>query len=381
MIYLDNAATTWPKPPVVIEAMEKVLTQMGANPGRAAHGMALMASRTIVKARESIARLFNIPDASCIVFGPNATFALNQAIKGFLKPGDHVVTTSMEHNSVFRPLWSLQKQGVKISIVQCSETGQLDVEKLEKALQPNTALIVMTHASNVTGTLLPVKEVGEVATARGVKLLLDAAQTAGVYPIDVQELHIDMLAFPGHKGLLGPQGTGGLYVREGIELIPLLEGGTGGNSESPEQPQVMPDRLESGTHNTAGIAGLGAAVDYIMEQTVDKVRRHERELVAHFLDGVKKIPGITIYGPQNPEQKVGVVSLNVANADCGEIGYLLDHVYGIGVRTGLHCAPNAHRTIGTLESGTVRVSFSYFNTHDDVEHCLKALSEIAGNLG
>ena len=300
MIYFDNAATSWPKPPCVAEAMARFLAEVGANPGRAGHRLAVEAARLVYGAREAVAELFHAPDPLRVVFGANATDALNLALLGLLRPGDHVVTSSVEHNSVMRPLRALEAQGVAVTVVPCSAAGELGVAALEAALVPATRMIVLTHASNVCGTLLPVEEVGRLARRRGVLFLLDAAQTAGAVPIDVEAQAIDLLAFSGHKSLCGPMGTGGLVIGERVDvtaLTPLKYGGTGSRSEREEQPEFLPDRCESGTPNAVGLAGLAAAVRWVQERGVERVRDHERGLTAELLAGLSAIPGALVYGP------------------------------------------------------------------------------------
>ncbi len=381
MIYLDNAATTWPKPPGVLQAMEKCLTQLGANPGRAGHRMALQAGRLIYETRELLAGLFGVKNPLQIAFTLNATEALNQALRGLLAPGDHIITSSMEHNSVSRPLHFLQGQGIEVTKIPATPEGGIVVAEVEKSIKENTKALVMTHASNVSGTIFPVKEIGEIARKNNVFFIVDAAQTAGTHEIDVEKMQIDLLAFPGHKGLFGPQGTGGLYVREGIILTPLKYGGTGSSSEFPEQPDVYPDRLESGTPNTVGIAGLGAGVKFILETGLDKIRSHEEQLTDMMLEELKHVPGIKIYGPANSKQQAPVISVNFDRQDSGQIGFVLDQAFEIACRAGLHCAPDAHRSLGTFPQGTVRFSFAYFNTEEDVRQTVAALKQIAREMG
>lgn len=380
MIYLDNAATTFPKPEAVYQAVDQCMRGFGANPGRSGHKMALDAGRAIYKTRELLCRLFNIDNPMQVIFTSNATDSLNLALKGVLKAGDHVITTSMEHNSMIRPIMSLKEIGVEHTVVQCSETGELDPEKIRAAIQQNTKLIAMTHASNITGTLMPVAKIGKIAKEKGVLLLVDAAQTAGIYAIDVEEMQIDLLAAPGHKGLMGPQGTGILYIRDGIELRHMKEGGTGSKSESLLQPEIIPDRYESGTPNTPGIAGLGAGIEFILSTGLDNIRKHEEDLTAHMLSELKKIQGIKIYGPQDHIKQAAVISINIGEEDSSEVSYVLDKVFKVAVRSGLHCAPLAHQTIGTFEQGTVRFSIGYFNTREDIDKAIEALKKICEEL-
>lgn len=380
MIYLDNAATTYPKPDKVYDAVIDCMKNYGANPGRAGHKLAIAAGRIIYEARENVSKLFNIDNPMNIIFTHNATDSLNLAIKGILKNGDHVITTSIEHNSVIRPIKALEDIGVENTIVTCDKYGQLNYEDIEKAIKPNTKLIVTTHASNVCGTLVDIDKVGDIAKEHNVLYLVDASQTAGIYDIDVKKQNIDMIAIAGHKGLLGPQGTGVLYIKEGIKLKQLKEGGTGSRSEELTQPNIFPDKYESGTHNTPGLAGLSEGVKFIIEKGIDNIRHHEEELTQYFIDELKNIPNVKIYGPKDSKKQAAVVSINIGNIDSGEISYILDDVYSIATRSGLHCAPLAHKTIGTFEQGTVRFGIGYFNTKDDINKALNALKDIVNEL-
>lgn len=375
MIYLDNAATTFPKPDVVYDAVMDCMKNYCANPGRAGHRLSLRAGREIYDTRENLAKLFNIDNPMNIIFTSNATESLNLAIKGLLKTGDHVITTSMEHNSVIRPIMALEKIGVENTIVDCNEEGFLDINNLEKAIKPNTKLIVTTHASNVFGTLIDIKEVGLVAKKNNITYLVDASQTAGVYDIDVKDMNIDILATAGHKSLLGPQGVGILYIKEGIDLDTLKEGGTGSQSEHLFQPQMLPDKYESGTHNTPAIAGLNAGVKYILDN-IDDIRRKEEELCEYMLSRLDEIKDIKIYGTKDIKKRVPVISINIADVDSGEITFILDSKYDIATRSGLHCSPLAHKTVGTIKQGTVRFSIGYFNTKDDIDRVIDALKKI-----
>jgi cysteine desulfurase family protein len=324
----------------------------------------------------NLADLFHVDDPSRIVFTKNVTEALNVAIRALLRPGDHVVTTGVEHNSVMRPLRHLESQGVKLTIVPCSHGGMPDLNRLGSALQAPTRLVVATHASNVIGNVLPLEAIISLAHRAGVPVLVDAAQTAGAYPIDVSAMEIDLLAFTGHKSLYGPTGTGGLCFGSEIDLEPLIRGGTGSASELEVQPEFLPDRLESGTLNMVGIAGLSAGVQFILEHGVEAIQNHERDLTHRFLQGVSHLPGVTIYGPQTVEQKIGVVSFNVEGASSSDVGLILDHTFNIMCRIGLHCAPAAHSTIGTYPSGTVRFAWSYFTTSDEIDAGVDALKTI-----
>jgi cysteine desulfurase family protein len=375
-VYLDNAATSYPKPEVVYTAMDHYGRTVAGSPGRAEHQGAAEATRVVNEARGQLARLFNAPDPSRVVFTANATHALNLALKGLLRPGDHVVTSSVEHNAVWRPLKALEREGVELSAVACTPTGLLDPASVAAALRRNTRLIVVTHGSNVLGTVLPISELGEVAHRHGLPLLVDAAQTAGVYPIDVEAMGVDLLAFTGHKGLLGPTGTGGLVLGSGIDLEPLLLGGTGGDSSLESMPPGMPEHLEAGTLNGVGIAGLSAGVGFLLEKGVESVRRHEVELTAHLLEGLAALEGVTVYGPPDPEARTAVVSINLEGCEPEQVSRVLDEVYDVATRAGLHCAPQAHRTMGTLERGALRLSAGYFTTHKEIDYLLGCLREI-----
>ena len=377
MVYFDNAATSYPKPERVYETIMTAMREYGANPGRSGHKMALKTSREIYETRELIGKLFNIDNAMNIIFTFNATESLNMGIKGILKPGDHVITTSMEHNSVLRPIKYLERFGVESTIVKGDKQGRILASDIEKSIKPNTKLIVNTHVSNLTGTIMPIEQIGKIAKNNGITYMVDAAQSAGVYDIDVAKMNIDLLAFPGHKGLLGPQGTGGLYIRDKLELVGLIQGGTGSASHSLDQPSITPDKFESGTPNAPGIIGLGAGIDYILHRGISNIREYEEELTMHFIEEASKVDGVILYGPLNKEEQGGVVALNIKDADSSEVSYILDQEYDIAVRPGLHCAPLAHKTIGTLEQGVVRFSFGIFNSHEEIDYCIKALKEIA----
>lgn len=377
MIYLDNAATSFPKPEQVYDAINKTMREFGANPGRSGHRMALEAGRIIFETRELLCKLFNIDNPMNIIFTYNATDGLNLGIKGFLKPGDHVITSSMEHNSVLRPIKALEKIGVEATIIQCDSAGSINISDIEDSIKKNTKLIVTTHASNVIGTIFPVKKIGDLAKKYGISYMVDAAQSAGVYDIDVKDMNIDMLVFPGHKGLLGPQGTGGIYIREGLQITQMKEGGTGSKSNLLTQPEILPDKFESGTPNTPGIAGLGAGIKYILNRGLEDIRNHEKNLTQYFLEELKKIDNVKIYGPCDAEKQAAVVSINIGDEDSSEVSYILDKGFNIAVRPGLHCAPLAHKTIGTFEQGVVRFSIGAFNTFEEIELAVKAIKEIA----
>jgi cysteine desulfurase family protein len=380
MIYFDNAATSWPKPPGVVEAMVHFMEEVGANPGRSGHRLSVEAGRIVYEAREAVAELFNIEDPLRIAFGYNVTEGLNLALCGYLQPGDHVITSSMEHNSVMRPLRALEREGVELTVVACSPEGFLDPVHVEAVIQPNTVMVVLNHASNVVGSLLPVAEVGRICRQHDLLLLVDAAQTAGAYPIDVEADHIDLLGFTGHKALCGPMGTGGLYIGPRVDLErlePLKRGGTGSRSEMEEQPDFLPDMCESGTANTVGLAGLGAGARFVLEQGVEKIRRHEEALTAQLIEGLKTVPGVIVYGGHDATCQMATVSFNVAGLEPSEVGLQLDEEYGILCRVGLHCAPSAHKTIGTFPTGTVRFALSYFSTVEEVEIAVRAVCEMA----
>lgn len=379
MIYLDNAATSYPKPPQVIEAVTRCLTEQGANPGRGAYPMALAASRVIFEAREALAQLIGASDSADVIFTLNATDGLNAALKGLLHPGDHVVTSAIEHNSVSRPLSALADGGVTVDVARCAPDGTIDLAHLDSLVRPNTRLVVTLHASNVLGTILPVREIGAIAKRHGVLYVLDAAQTAGSVPLDVAELGADVVAFSGHKGLLGPMGTGVAWISPKIEMRELRQGGTGGESERTSQPTSRPDRYESGTPNTPGIAGLGAAVRFVMEQGVDAIAEHESALAQKLLAGLASIDGVVVYGPAPGVPRVPVVAINVAGVDAHEVAFLLDKEYQIAARSGLHCAPTAHNAMGTLETGALRFGVGFFNTEEEIDTVLGAIGRIAAD--
>ena len=377
MIYFDNAATTMVKPRCVIEAVTQAMQHMG-NSGRGTHGASLGAARTIYDTRKLLADFFNAEKATRIAFTANSTESLNIAIKGLFAPGDHVISTVLEHNSVLRPLYELEKKGVRVTYAECDEKGAIRPEDILKYVDSSTRGIVCTHASNLTGNMIDIARVGAAARKAGIIFVVDASQTAGVIPIDVQEMNIDVLCFTGHKGLLGPQGTGGLYVREGVEIRPLLSGGSGVQTYSREHPREMPTALEAGTLNGHGIAGLHAAVEYIMETGIDNIRSAERELMLRFYNGAKEIPGVRIYGDFDTEERCPIVTLNLRDYDSGEVSDELAFGYEIATRPGGHCAPMMHRALGTVSQGAVRFSFSSFNTADEVDTALDALRDLAG---
>lgn len=376
MIYLDNAATTLRKPQCVTDAVVAAMNTMG-NPGRGAHGNALSASRVVYDARCKIAELFGCKRADHVVFTSNSTEALNIAISGIFMPGDHVITTDLEHNSVLRPLYRLEKEGVlSLSFVPADKMGRPDYAAFESLIQENTKAIVCTHASNLTGNMIDLGRVGNICRDHDLMLVVDASQTAGAIPIDMGEMNIDILCFTGHKGLLAPQGTGGLCIREGVEIRPFKVGGSGIHSYDKEQPEDYPTRLEAGTLNSHGIAGLSAALDYLKEVGIDTIRSHEMGLMNRFYSGVSQIPGVTVYGDfESP--RTAVVTLNIGNEDSAYISDILVEDYDIATRPGAHCAPRMHEALGTVEQGAVRFSFSWFNTMEEVEAAIAAVAELA----
>jgi len=379
LLYFDNAATSWPKPEETGAAMNRYLREIGGSPGRSGHRVSIEAGRIVLEAREAMAQLFGVNDPSRIVFTKNATEALNIAFRGLLNAGDHVITSSMEHNSVMRPLRTLEGEGVEVSVLPCSVRGELDPETIPPAIRPNTKAIILTHASNVTGTILPIGEAGRVAREHGLVLIVDAAQTAGILPIAVEAMGIDLLAFTGHKSLFGPPGTGGLYIREGMEarIRPLMTGGTGSRSEFEEQPLFLPDKFEAGTPNTIGLAGLAAGVSWVLARGVESIRAREEALAGRFIRGLREIPGIDLYGPADPSQRIAIVSFNIEGLSPSEASQELDERFSIMSRPGLHCAPAAHRTIGTFPRGTVRFGFGLFNREVEIDAALEAVRSLA----
>ena len=376
MIYFDNAATTMRKPDCVIDAVTRAMCSLG-NSGRGVHSGALSASRIIYDTRVALAQLFGAESPERIAFTANSTQALNIAIKGVLNPGDHVITTALEHNSVLRPLYELEDRGVELTILPADSLGNIRYEDFEKELRPNTKAVVTTHGSNLTGNLLDIGAIGAIAKKQGLIYIVDASQTAGVFDMDMQKMNVDILCFTGHKGLLGPQGTGGLYVREGVEIRPLLSGGSGVQTYLRSHPPQMPTALEAGTLNGHGIAGLGAAVRYIQETGMDVIRAKEQELMWDFYSQVQQIPGITVYGDFSTPNRCAIVSLNVRDYDSGEVSDALSSQYGIATRPGAHCAPLMHKALGTVEQGAVRFSFSHYNTKEEINIAVSALRELA----
>ena len=376
MIYLDNAATTLVKPQPVIDAVVKAMNSMG-NAGRGAHSNSLSASRVVYDTRCKLAKLFGCKRPDHVIFTCNSTEALNIAINGIFNPGDHVITTDLEHNSVLRPLYRLEKEGtIQLSFVRADEQGRPCYADFEALIQPNTRAIVCTHASNLTGNVIDLIRVGQIAKAHNLMLVVDASQTAGAMEIDMDAMNIDVLCFTGHKGLMAPQGTGGLCIREGVEIRPFKVGGSGVHSYDKEQPNPYPTRLEAGTLNSHGIAGLSAALDYLNEVGIDAIRKKEMALMTRFYEGVTQIPGVKVYGDFSAE-RTAVVTLNIWDEDSSIISDTLFVDYDIATRPGAHCAPRMHQALGTTEQGAVRFSFSWFNTEEDVDAAIEAVRDLA----
>ena len=376
MIYMDNAATTMHKPKEVIDAVVGAMSSMG-NAGRGVNEASLSASRLIYDTREKLCRLFGAEDPRQIVFTANSTESLNIAIKGILNPGDHVIATMLEHNSVLRPLYEMEKKGVRLTIVKSNPEGTLDLADIENAIAPDTKMIVCTNGSNLTGNYIDPEPIGTLAREKGIVFVVDASQTAGVFPIDVQKMKIDVLCFTGHKGMLGPQGTGGMYVRKGLSVRPLLSGGSGVQTYSKTHPTEMPTALEAGTLNGHGIAGLHAAVEYLEKTGVDTIRAREQDLMWRFYEGVKEIPGVKVYGDFSTKNRCAIVTLNIGDYDSSEVSDELLTEYGISTRSGGHCAPLMHEALGTVEQGAVRFSFSHYNTEEEVDTAIRAIRELA----
>ena len=379
-IYLDNAATAYPRPESVIHAVENTLRTISGSPGRGGHQGGMAAARLVLEAREALAELFCVSDSSRFIFTHSATESLNIAISGLLKPGDHVVSSTMEHNSLARPLHRAARQGVDVTWVPADMTGRIDPRDVAASIRSSTRLIALTHCSNVTGTLQPVNEIAELAHRAGALILVDAAQSAGIIPIDLSFMQIDLLAAPGHKGLMGPPGTGFLYIAEGVSPEPLLVGGTGTSSTSLDQPDDLPERYESGTQNAPALAGLLAGISFVSAIGVAAVARHEAEIMSRLIAGLKDIPRVKMYGPGANVERGSVLSFTVDGIDPADIGHILDRDFAIAVRTGLHCSPAAHRTIGTFPTGTVRVSPGYFNTIEDIDEFIRATKLIEGKF-
>lgn len=376
LIYLDNAATTLHKPPQVAEAVKQAILTAG-NAARGAHGASMQASRTVFETRRKLARLLGCLQADHVVFTANSTMALNIAITGILSPGDHAISTDLEHNSVLRPLYALHEQGVALSFVPADKQGRVRYEDFASLFRPNTKAVICTHASNLTGNMLDLACVAAMAHEHGALLIVDASQTAGAVPIDMTAMGVDVLCFTGHKGLMGPQGTGGLCIRPGVEIRPLLRGGSGVHSFDRQQPAAYPTRLEAGTLNSHGIAGLDAAVDYLFSEGVAAIEKREQALMRRFYENVCDIDGVQVYGDFAAPQRAAIVALNIRDYDSAEIADVLFADYGIATRPGAHCAPRMHQALGTVQQGAVRFSFSVFNTEDEVDAAIQAVRELA----
>lgn len=380
-IYLDHAATSFPKPREVADAVYHYMTKIGCSISRGGYERAYVLEEVVLETREKLCALFDGDDCRNVVFTKNVTEGLNLLLKGYLGPGDHVLVSSMEHNAVMRPLVQLEGDGISYTRIPCTNEGELIIEQMKSCLRENTKAVVMTHASNVCGTMMPLQEVGQFCKAHGLRFIVDCAQTAGVFPIDMKAMNISALAFTGHKGLLAPQGIGGVVFRDGIEreIRPLIAGGTGSISHTEQMPEFMPDRFEAGTPNLPGIVGLHAALSWIEQTGMDNIRKHELMLTERFLSGLKEMEEsgcIRLFGRKGCQNRTGVVSLQTSNLDIAQAAYLLDSRYGIMTRVGLHCAPSAHQTLGTYPMGTIRFSFGYANTQEDVDTALHALREI-----
>lgn len=376
MIYLDNAATTMQKPDCVVQAVTRALCSMG-NADRGGHDASLDASRMIFETRLRLAELFHAENPARIAFTMNATESLNMAIKGILQTGDHVITTELEHNSVLRPLYEMEEKGVELTFIKSDRQGRICYEDFEKNIRPNTKAVICTHGSNLTGNVLDIGRIGKIVRKNHLMFVVDASQTAGVFPIDVQEMNIDILCFTGHKGLLGPQGTGGIYVREGAEVQPLLSGGSGVQTYNKKHPEQMPTALEAGTLNAHGLAGLHAAVGYLQATGLETIRQKEQNLMWEFYEKVCEIPGVTVYGDFSSKERCAIVTLNIRDYDSSEVSDALYTEYGISTRSGGHCAPLMHQALGTVEQGAVRFSFSHFNTGEEVKAAAEAIAELA----
>lgn len=375
---MDNAATTWPKPQQVYRAIDRCSREICANPGRGSHDMAIESATIILRARQQVAAFFNAPDPMKVIFTKNCTEALNLGIKGYLKEGDHVITSQMEHNSVIRPLNRLIKQkGISVTRVGNAGTGLVVPLNIEKAINKRTKLIVITLSSNVTGLIMPIEEIGQIAKRRKITFMIDAAQGSGVIKIDMNNMGIDMIAFPGHKGLMGPQGTGGLIMSKDFKLDPLLQGGTGSMSRNADQPIILPESLESGTLNMPGIAGIESGIKFIDTIGIDNIQKKKTLMIStlsHDLNGLK---GLTIYSNQKPGMNSGIFSFNINGLEAEEVAYILNEKYQIAVRAGLHCAPSAHQILGTINTGCVRVSPGYFSTLDEIRQVIRAIRDIS----
>jgi cysteine desulfurase family protein len=375
--YLDNSATSFPKPPAVVQAISDYLNNYGASPGRSAHALSVRAAREVFETRELLAEFFNLDNSERVIFSANATLALNIAIKGALKQGDHVIISHMEHNSVYRPLKYLERNGIiELSVARCGNAGFIDQDNLKSLFRPNTKMVATIHGSNVAGTVQPIREIGKMCKAHNAIFLVDAAQTAGFIPIDMQQDQIDILAFTGHKKLYGPPGIGGLCINKDVQIDTFIHGGSGSHSESDEHPAFYPDRLEAGTPNTVGIIGLKAGLKYVMKKGLENIRYFQLGLLEHLKRELKNLDNVIVYGPEGIENRLPLVSINIKNMLPSELSQLLDQQYGIMTRSGLHCSPLAHKTIGSFPLGTVRFSIGAFNTEEDINYAINAVKEI-----
>ena len=377
-IYFDQAATSYPKPKSVVEAMVHFMSEVGVNVGRGSYREAYTADSVVYETRELLKTLFNASDSKNVIFTANITQSLNMVLKGYLKPGDHVLVSAMEHNAVMRPLIQLKANGVTFDRIPCTSEGELILESIEGLIKNNTKAIIMTHASNVCGTMMPIEEVGKLCEKHRLKFIVDAAQTAGVIDIDMKAMHIDVLTFTGHKSLLGPQGIGGFLLTDemALSIEPYIAGGTGSFSHTEDMPSQMPDKFEAGTLNTPGVYGLNAALKYLMALGLNEIRNKEMALTQMFLEGLKRFPNVTVIGKQETFNRTAVVSIQIEGIDIAHVAYLLDKEYHIMTRVGLHCAPHAHKTLGTYPIGTLRFSFGHLNTPDEIQTCIEALETI-----
>ncbi|MGE0089893.1 MAG: aminotransferase class V-fold PLP-dependent enzyme [Bacteroidales bacterium] len=376
-IYLDNSATSWPKPPSVIDAISNYLNNYGGSPGRSGHHFTIKAATEVFETRELLASLFNAPSSDRVIFTANATQAINTALFGLLKKGDHVIISHMEHNSVIRPLRHLeQKRVIELSIIDCDKEGYINLENLKNSFKSNTKLVVTIHGSNVTGTIQPIRKIGEICKSKNVLYMVDASQSAGILPIDFQNDNIDILAFTGHKELYAPSGIGGLCIKNDIQIDSLLHGGTGSKSETETHPLFYPDRLEAGTLNTVGIIGLKAGLQYILDQGMDNILKKQIQLTEYFISKLKELDDVTIYGPINTKDRLPIISLNIKTKMPSDVAFMLDKEYGIMTRAGLHCSPLAHKTIGTFPHGTIRFSLSCFTTEEEINYTIDKIKKI-----
>lgn len=377
-IYFDNGSTSFPKAPGVGDAIRDIIEHGAYNINRGGYEGAYEVADMVLTTREQLCRLFHFSESRNVVFTPSITYSLNYVIKGLLKPGDHVIVSSMEHNGMMRPLVQMAHQGVTFDAAQADRDGVLDPQKVEDLIRPNTRAVMMLHASNLCGTMLPIQQVGEICARHGLIFVVDTAQTAGVFPIDMEKMHIDALCFTGHKGLRGPQGVGGMLLRDELcsQMTPLISGGTGSRSDSEEVPDFMPDRFESGTMNLSGIAGLHRALTYLEEYGIENIARQELAICQQFIDGALTLPDTRVVGKLDTQDRAAIVSLDFQKMDNAEVSFLLDNQYGVMTRCGLHCAPRAHKSLGTFPQGTVRFSFSHHNTPEEVDTCIEGLRKI-----